>query len=119
MKLLFVDDDSNLINIFKKWAAIKGLDAKFACDGLEVLEMVEKEKFDIILMDIDMPVLDGITTAERLQKLTPQTKIVILTGLHPKSCKKLPRNIVDVLLKPISLSELSKKLSLVVNPQNK
>lgn len=118
MKLLFVDDDLNLINIFKKWASIKGFDAKFAYNGSEVLELVEREKFDIILMDIDMPILDGITTAEKLQKLTPHTKVLILTGLHPKSRHKLPQNIVDVLAKPISLSELSKKLSLITNPQN-
>ena len=118
MKLLFVDDDLNVMSIFKKWASIKGFDAKFAYNGLEVLELTEKEKFDIIIMDIDMPILDGITTAEKLQKLAPQTKVLILTGLHPKHHQKLPQNIVDILLKPISLSELSKKLFLVINSQN-
>ncbi|MGC9054952.1 MAG: response regulator, partial [Candidatus Hydrogenedens sp.] len=67
MRLLFVDDDSNLINIFKKWSSIKGYNAEFAYNGSEVLELVKKEHFDIILMDIDMPIIDGITTAEKLK----------------------------------------------------
>ncbi len=117
MKLLFVDDDQNLINIFMKWASIKGLEAKFAYNGYEVLELVEKENFDLILMDIDMPILDGITTAKKLEKLIPQTKILILTGLHPKFSKKLPQNIVGILLKPISLKELTQKLSHIMNSQ--
>ncbi len=111
MKFLFVDDDPNLILIFKKWANIKGYDAKFAHNGFEALELIQKEFFNIIIMDIDMPILDGITTAETLHKLAPNSKVLILTGLHPKHCQNLPQNIVDVLLKPISLSELSNKLS--------
>lgn len=117
MKLLFVDDDPKLIHIFQKWASIKGFNAKFACDGSEVLELVKNENFDLILMDIDMPVLDGITTAKKLQELTPESKILIITGLLPKSCHKLPKNIVDILLKPISLVELSNKLSQIIKNQ--
>lgn len=115
MKLLFVDDNPNLIEIFKKWAFLKGFDAKFAYDGSEVIDLVGIENFDIILMDIDMPVLDGISTAEKLQKLMPQAKILILTGLPTKYNQNLPQNIVDILLKPISLSELNKKLSIIMN----
>ncbi len=111
MNLLFVDDDPNLLSIFRKWTSIKGYNAKFAHDGSEVLELIQKETFDIIIMDIDMPILDGITTAEKLHKLAPNSKILILTGLHPKYYQNLPKNIIEILLKPISLSELSSKLS--------
>jgi len=111
MKFLFVDDDKNLIAIFKKWASIKGYNSKFAYDGIEALELIQKEHFDIIIMDIDMPILDGITTAGKIHNLAPNSKILILTGLNSKHHQNLPQNIIDVLLKPISLSELDNKLS--------
>ncbi len=115
MKFLFVDDNPNLIPIFKKWASIKGLNAKFASDGTEVLELVKKEHFDLIVMDIDMPILDGITTAKKLRDLNPSIKVVILTGLPTKPEQDLPQNIVDILMKPISLSELTNKLLNILN----
>ncbi|HOK10370.1 MAG TPA: response regulator [Candidatus Hydrogenedens sp.] len=111
IKILFADDSPELIRIFKQWAEIKGFNAKFATNGVEVLETIKEEDIDLIVLDIDMPILDGIRTAEEIQKITGKSKILILTGLGPNVQDILPENIVDVLLKPISLKELGDKIS--------
>ncbi|MCX8065742.1 MAG: response regulator [Candidatus Hydrogenedentes bacterium] len=111
MRILFADDDNSQLEILKKWSVLKGYDARFATNGREVLEIYNAEGFDLAVLDIDMPEIDGITVAEELTKINPEMKIIILTGLLPNLETSLPSGIRKVLIKPVSLSKLSEEIS--------
>ncbi len=109
MKILFADDDNNQLEILRKWSKLKGYDAKFASNGKEALRAYEEEGFDVAVLDVDMPEMDGLTTAEELARLNPQIKVIIFTGLMPN--RPLPNVVKKVLLKPLSLIKLSKEIA--------
>lgn len=94
-------------------------------DGTEVLDFVEKEKPDIILMDIRMPVMDGVECTKRLKEKYPKIKIIVLTTFDDDKYvfSALKYGASGYLLKGISVDELEKALHVVhsggamINPE--
>lgn len=81
MRLLIVDDDALITESLK---VILGKEKGFevvgmASTGLEALEFIKKQSVDIVLMDIRMPVLNGIDATRQIKKLKPETKVIMLT----------------------------------------
>ncbi len=114
-KVLVVDD--NLINrevaseILKK----AGCNVQVAINGDEAIELVKKNKFDVILMDIQMPGMDGIETTTQIRKLLPNisTKIIAMTAYAMKEDKErfLKLGMDDYLPKPIRAIKLVEKVA--------
>ena len=79
--VLVVDDEPEMVDILKLILDSAGHKVKSALSGHECLALVEKEKFDLILLDIRMPKMDGWETLRRMKKggLVNGTKIIILT----------------------------------------
>ena len=106
MKILIVDDDSVSRELMAE--ILEKEDTDQAEDGLEALQKCELNKYDWVLMDILMPVMDGIQSATAIKKLEQPPKILYITGSH--------RHIRDVdqadgiLLKPINIEALKRKV---------
>jgi CheY-like chemotaxis protein len=66
-KILVGEDSSIIINLTKNVLAFENYQMKAARNGKQVLELLEKEKFDLILMDISMPVMDGIECTKQIR----------------------------------------------------
>lgn len=64
-KLLVVDDEFGIREIIKKYASFEGYEVKEAASGMEALDMVMVEDFDLIIMDVMMPELDGFRLARK------------------------------------------------------
>jgi len=83
-KVLIAEDSSVIQNLTKKILQIQNYQIFSAKNGLEVLSMLENEYFDIILMDINMPKMDGMECAEKVRALADSKKakipIVAITG---------------------------------------
>jgi hypothetical protein len=83
-KVLIAEDSSVIQNLTKKILQIQNYQIFSAKNGVQVLSMLEKEDFDIILMDINMPQMDGMECAREIRKLTDPKKssvpIVAITG---------------------------------------
>jgi two-component system cell cycle response regulator DivK len=83
-KVLIAEDSSVIQNLTKKILQIQNYEIFSAKNGLEVLSMLENEYFDIILMDINMPKMDGMECAEKIRALPDAEKskipIVAITG---------------------------------------
>ena len=81
-KILIVEDEAFTMELFTSYFEEKGLDAFEAQNGEEALQNFEKIQPDIILADIQMPVMDGFELAEKVRAKNPEQKIIFMTGYY-------------------------------------
>ncbi|WP_425640089.1 response regulator [Algoriphagus yeomjeoni] len=83
-KILVGEDSSVILNLTKSILSFEKYEMKAAKNGKLVLDMLEKEDFDLILMDLNMPVLDGATCTKMIRALDDESKsklpIIAITG---------------------------------------
>jgi len=77
-----------------------------AKNGKEALDLAIQQKPDVMLLDIRMPLMDGLEAAEHAQKLTPKPHIIFTTAYDTYAIKAFDLNAIDYLLKPIRLERL-------------
>jgi DNA-binding response OmpR family regulator len=108
VKLLLVDDEDGLRTLMRSELEALGYSVEEADGGTIALEMVEKTTYDLIILDIRMPDLDGISVLKTLRSTQIPSKIVMLTGVDElrltRECLKLGAN--DYLTKPIQMKNL-------------
>jgi CheY-like chemotaxis protein len=83
-KILIVEDEASLLNVLAKKFESTGFGVRTAEDGLKGLEAVKKEKPDLVLLDLIMPKMDGMTMLKILRddKIINGTHVIILTNLN-------------------------------------
>lgn len=105
MKTVYiVDDDPDIVLIYKKFLEKNGYNVKYDYSGIEFLKNVEKEKPDIILLDIMMPEMDGYEVCERL-KSNPKTRKIPVISVSVRNSIAM-----DVKLRPPCESHIPKPL---------
>ena len=80
IKILVVDDESDALELFKDLFMKKGYDVECVPGGVEAIELLDKISIDAVLLDIRMPVMDGIEALTKLKEKKPNISIVMLTA---------------------------------------
>ena len=80
MKLLIVDDDTNIQRLYKEELEEEGYDVTVATTGMNALELFQKEDFDIVTLDILMPDIDGISLLRKMKEQKPDIPIIMSTA---------------------------------------
>ena len=111
--ILVVDDESTLRLTTKARLQAKGFDVDVAEDGEIALEKLRGKTFDIVLLDINMPRLNGLQTLEAIVREYPATDVVMLTSFADFSLaiECLKKGAKDYLVKPIDAQELLSKIA--------
>ena len=106
-QILVVDDEARIRSIIKKYAEFEGHIVTEAGDGMEAVRLCRKEKFDIIIMDIMMPELDGFSACREIRKIS-DTPIIMLSarGEEYDRINGFELGIDDYVVKPFSPKEL-------------
>lgn len=107
-KILIIDDEKSIRNTLKEILSYEGYEVTEAQDGIEGLKFVEKDKFDIILSDIKMPKMDGIEVLEKLQEISPETPVVMISG-HGNidtAVEAIRKGAFDYISKPLDLNRM-------------
>ena len=107
-KILLVEDEVSLAIGLEYNLKEEGYRVKWVSDGKSALEMYQSEKFDLIILDIMLPYIDGLQVAERIRERSPQLPILILTAKTTPEDKVhgLEIGAYDYLTKPFHLKEL-------------
>ncbi len=108
MKILIVEDEKKIANSLKKNFNDEGFDTIVCYDGAEALEIVSKEKFDIILLDWRLPEVTGINVCKRIRSANNNTPIILLTALTniANKVEALDSGADDYVTKPFSFEEV-------------
>lgn len=118
-KVLVVEDDTISMKLAREMLNAQGFTVHEANNGMEAINMVEKELYDLILMDIALPGMDGIEAA-RIIKNKPRYKdvpVIALTAYAMKGDKEriLAAGLEDYISKPIDVSDFMKRMEKYVN----
>lgn len=107
-KILIVDDEMPIRRTLRDILEFEGYDVDEASDGLECVAKVQKEKFDVIITDIKMPKMDGIEALERLQILSPETPVIMVSGhgTIDTAVEAVKKGAFDFISKPPDLNRM-------------
>lgn len=112
MRLLIADDEPLIRRGIKKLVNLSeiGIEEVYEADnGEETLQLFEQYHPEIVLLDINMPRVDGLTVAKEIKSLSPKTKIAMLTGYNyfDYAQKAIRVGVEDYILKPVSKKEIT------------
>lgn len=115
-KILIVDDEVKIRTVVKEYAEFEGYETDEAGDGMEAVEKARKNDYDIIVMDIMMPKLDGFSACKEIRK-TKQTPMIMLSARGEEYDKLFgfELGIDDYVVKPFSPKELLARIRAVIS----
>ena len=115
VKILIVDDEKNIREVIREYASLDGYDVMEADSGVKALELLNNNKFDLMILDIMMPIMDGFTLLNSIPK---EKKIpTIILSARDDEVDKLEgfdRGIDDYLCKPFSPRELMARVKAIL-----
>ena len=113
--ILVVDDEARIRSIIKKYAEFEGHTVTESGDGMDAVRLCRKEKYDIIIMDIMMPELDGFSSCREIRKVT-DTPIIMLSarGEEYDKINGFELGIDDYVVKPFSPKELMLRVDAIM-----
>lgn len=122
IKVLIVDDEMLMRQATSKIvSSLEGFDKSLlACNGQQAVDICKSQSIDIVFMDIMMPVKDGITASKEILKISPKTKIFILSSYHSFELAQyaLSNKIEHYLIKPLNEEKIVKILTDFYNKKN-
>ena len=113
--ILIVDDEARIRSLIRKYAEFEGHTVSEAGDGMEAVRLCRKESFDIIIMDIMMPELDGFSACREIRKVS-DTPIIMLSarGEEYDKINGFETGIDDYVVKPFSAKELMLRIDAIM-----
>jgi DNA-binding NtrC family response regulator len=108
LRVLIVDDEDDFRETIVKRLNARKIQAEGAASGIKALEVLKDKDFDVIVLDVKMPDMDGIETLRHIKKMKPETEVIMLTG-HASvefGLKGMQLGAFDYVMKPAPLNEL-------------
>jgi len=116
VKVLLVEDDSNLGNLLKEYLEAKGFSTVLAVNGKQGYDVFSKDKFNICILDVMMPIKDGYTLAKEIRAIDESVPIVFLTAKSMKedAIEGFKVGADDYINKPFSMEELLLRIKAII-----
>lgn len=108
IRVLLVDDEETLLEFLSKRLLKEGFTVKAAFSGEEAIEVAKEEPYDVAVVDLKMPGIDGVETQERLKEIQPFLQCIVLTayGSIETALESGQRDAFQYLLKPVDYDNL-------------
>lgn len=119
-RILIVDDEQVVRESLKHWFEEDGYNVEVSEDAFNVLQVLQPDKWDIMLVDIKMPKMSGLELLERVKAIDPECIVVIITAYAsvPTAVEALKNGAFDYVTKPIDPEELSHLIAKAVKHKN-
>ncbi|NDY72761.1 response regulator [Desulfobacter hydrogenophilus] len=113
VKILIVDDEKDFVEMFSLRLTRQGEKVSAVYSGQEALDLLEKTKIDVVILDIRMPGMDGIETLKKIKASYPLVEVILLTGhgSTETAVEGMKEGAFDYLMKPADFDDISEKLS--------
>jgi len=108
LRVLIVDDEDDFRETVVKRLNARKIQSEGAASGIKALEVLKEKDFDVIVLDVKMPDMDGIETLRHIKKMKPEIEVIMLTG-HASvefGLKGMQLGAFDYVMKPAPLNEL-------------
>ena len=107
-RILLVDDEESFIEALQKRLTARGFSVDASGSGEDAISKAERHTFDVVILDLAMPGMDGVETLKRLRKNDPDLQIILLTGHGSieKAVEATKCGAMDFLQKPAKLPDL-------------
>lgn len=119
IKVLIVDDEEIVIKGIKKGLKFSGFIVHVVIGGKEAIHSVKKEFYDVVLIDLVMPGMNGVETCKEIKKISPKTEVLLLSG-YPQEIEKLQQDFLDAggqdlfLRKPLLANEVKDAINKIL-----
>ena len=116
MTLLIVDDESRIRSLIAKYAAFEGYETEEAADGMQAVEMCRKKHYDLIIMDVMLPELDGFSAVREIRRGGDSIPVIMLSarGEEYDRIHGFELGVDDYVVKPFSPKELMMRVGAVI-----
>ena len=111
-RVLLVDDEDDFRETLQKRLRNRKLQVEIAENGYKALELIQAQDFDVVVLDVKMPGLDGIDTLKEIKIKKPEVEVIMLTG-HASvesGIQGMQLGAFDYVMKPVPLDELLDKM---------
>jgi len=109
MRVLLVDDESQFVEALAERLQLRGFEALVANDGPAALDLIEKDRLQLVVLDLRMPEMDGLEVLRRIKEKWPKTQVIIATGHGDEEDRRkcLELGAFAFLSKPVNIIQLS------------
>lgn len=121
IKVLIVDDELDFLDSLSKRMELRGYKVSKAPDGIKALELVEKNSFDVVILDLKMPGIDGQEVLEKIKKKKKNTEVIILSahGSEEVASRTMELGAFCYITKPIEIEKLISVINLALEAGRK
>jgi CheY-like chemotaxis protein len=110
-RILVIDDDETVLRVISDLVTFLGYDVKTTPEGLDGIELLQHEPFDLVIVDMIMPQIGGLALSKVIRQQHPQIPILAISGHYEKLIGTVQRPDVDAILpKPMTLEILKTTL---------
>lgn len=120
MRVLLVDDERELISTLSERLSYRGVDSDWACSAKDAMSKAEQQDYNIAILDIKMPEIDGFKLKKKLQQNNPKMKFIFMTGHGSDNYYHIGTAETGkefYLVKPVNIEVLIQKINEVVKKQ--
>lgn len=111
-KVLLVDDEEEFVETLAERMRTRGMEVSTTGSGAEALDRVDEEDFDVVVLDLMMPGIDGLEALKRIKRRRPDIQVVLLTGhaTVEKGVEAIKEGALEFLEKPVDLASLTEAI---------
>lgn len=112
INVLLVDDELEFVETLSKRLSKRGFNVSFVTRANDALEKIKTGQFDVAIVDVRMPEMDGITLLSEIKQLKPLIEVILLTGYASvqSGIEGMKKGAFDYIMKPADIDELVKKI---------
>ncbi len=112
-RVLIVDDEPDFVETIVKRLKGKGLDVEGVLNGRDAIALLDKAEFDVCVLDVKMPGMDGIETLSEMKKKNSLMEVIMLTGHGSveSGIRGLQLGAYDYIMKPVPFGDLLQKIT--------